>query len=382
MSFKRSIFTPEHEQFRDSFKRFLQKEVVPHQQAWGEAGIIPKDIWLKCGENGFLVPTADEQYGGLGLNDYRYEAIMTEELAYINESGLVLALHNSMVAPYILNYGNDEQKARFIPRIVSGDNGILAIAMTEPSAGSDLAGMKTHAKDMGDYWLLNGSKIFITNGNNADIIIVAAKSDPTSPHSMGLFIVERGMEGFSRGKPLKKMGMKAQDTSELFFENVIIPKENLLGDPSKGFVYMMQKLGAERLSLCIETIAGAERALEDTLAYVKERKAFGKSIGKFQNTQFKLAELQTEINLGRVYTDKMIEAFNDGELDDATVCGAKFWLTDMRCKVIDECLQFFGGYGYMQEYPICKMYLDARIGKIYAGSNEIMKGFVAKSMGL
>lgn len=381
MNLKRSLFSSEHEIFRESFKKFLDEEVKPFQEQWETEGIVPREVWKKCGDMGFLVPAAPEQYGGLGQDDFRYEAIMIEEIAAINESGLMLGLHNSLVAPYILSYANEEQKTRLIPKIVSGDC-ILAIAMSEPDAGSDLAGMKTKAEDHGDYWLLNGSKTFISNGILNDAVLVAARTDPKNPHAMGIFIVERGDEGYTRGKPFKKMGLLSQDTAELFFENVKISKKNVLGDPYKGFAYLMDKLAVERLTVCIGSVATAQAAINETVRYVKERKAFGKPIAKFQNTQFKLAELQTEVSIGQIYVDRLIEAYMQGELSPEQACGGKYWTTDLTCKVVDECLQLHGGYGYMTEYPICKMFTNARVGKIYAGSNEIMKTVVAKGMGL
>ena len=381
MTLKRTLFNSEHDLFRESFKKFLEEDVKPYQEEWEADGIVPRETWKKCGDLGFLVPAAPEQYGGLGQDDFRYEAIMIEELAAINEPGLALGLHNSLVAPYLLSYGNDEQKSRFIPKIVSGEC-ILAIAMSEPDAGSDLAGMKTKAEDRGDHWLLNGSKTFISNGILNDAVLVAAKTDPNKPHTMGLFIVERGDIGYTRGKPFKKMGQWSQDTAELFFENVKVPKKNVLGDPYKGFYYLMDKLAVERLTLCIGSIATAQAAINETVRYVKERKAFGKPISKFQNTQFKLAELQTEVTIGQVFVDRLMEAYMNHDLAAEEACGGKYWTTDLACKVVDECLQLHGGYGYMTEYPICKMFTNARVGKIYAGSNEIMKTVVAKGMGL
>lgn len=381
MTLKRTIFEQEHNIFRETFRDFLKKEVLPYQEQWEEEGITPREIWLKCGEQGFLVPSAEEKYGGLGQSDFRFDAIMIEELSYAYESGLMLPLHNSIVAPYIISYGSEQLKDRIMPEVVSG-RGILAIAMTEAGAGSDLASMQSSAVDHGDYWLINGSKTFISNGINADYVVVAAKTDPGSSHGVGLFLVERGMPGFERGRRLKKMGLRSQDTAELFFQDVKVPKANVLGDPRRGFHYMMEKLGIERLTLAVGAVATAKAALDTTISYVKNRRLFGKALSEMQNTRFKLAEMQTEIEVAQVYVDRLIEEYNKGSLSTQSICGAKFWTTDLACRVADECLQLHGGYGYMTEYPICRIYTDARIGKIYAGANEVMKSVVAKEMGL
>ena len=381
MDFPRTLFSQDHQLFRESFRSFLSQEVEPFQEEWEEQGIVPREIWLKAGELGFLVTQADEKYGGLGLNDWCYDAVMLEELGRINDSGFFLPLHNCIVSPYILTYGTEEQKKRLIPKMVSGEI-ILAIAMTEPGTGSDLAGMKTTAVDCGDHWLLNGQKTFISNGILSDLVIVAAKTDVHHPHAMGLFMIERDDPGFERGRCLKKLGLHAQDTSELYFHNVKVPKENVLGNPLHGFQYLTEKLATERLSLAISSLATARAALEGTTKYVKQRKAFGKPIGSFQNTKFKLAELKTEVEIGQVYIDRMIQALNEGNLTGEQACGGKYWATELACRVVDECLQLHGGYGYMMEYPICKMFANVRVGKIYAGTNEIMKMVIAKGMGL
>lgn len=378
---KRTIYEREHDIFRESFRKFIQTEVLPFQEEWERNGIVPRAVWKKCGEQGFLVPQAPEEFGGLGLKDFRYEAIMLEELAYFNETGLMLGLHTTIVAPYILHYGSTEQKARVIPPIVSGD-AILAVAMTEPGAGSDLAGMRTVAEEKGDHWILNGQKTFISNGINSDIILVAAKTHPSQPHAMGLFIVEGSDPGLQRGQPLKKIGMHSQDTAELYFENVKVKKANVLGDPTKGFRYLMEQLATERLSLAIGAVASCRSALDHTIKYVKERNVFGRPLASFQNTQFKLAELATETDIAQIYVDRLISEQNHGKVSPEQACGAKFWTSDLACKVIDECLQLHGGYGYMTEYPISKMFVNARIGRIYAGANEIMKSVIAKQMQL
>jgi len=328
-----------------------------------------------------LVPAADEQFGGLGVADFRYEAVMLEELSYFDEFGLLLGLHTTIVAPYLLNYGNAEQKARIIPRIVSGET-ILAVAMTEPGAGSDLAGMRTFAEDKGDYWLLNGQKTFISNGINSDLVLVAAKTVANNPHAMGLFMVERGDEGFHRGQPLKKIGLLSQDTAELFFENVKVRKANVLGDPTKGFKYLMAQLATERLSVAIGAVASCRAALDHTIRYTKERNVFGKPLASFQNSQFKLAEMATETDIAQIYVDRLISAQVEGQLSVEQACGAKYWTSELACKIIDECLQLHGGYGYMTEYPISRMFVNARVGRIYAGANEIMKTVIARSMQL
>jgi acyl-CoA dehydrogenase len=367
--------------FRESFRKFLHKEVLPYQEEWEAAGIIPHEIYQKCGEQGFLVPQAPEEYGGLGIEDFRYEAIMLEELAYYNEFGLMLGLHNTICAPYLLTYGNEEQKKRIIPKIVSGES-ILAVAMTEPGAGSDLAGMKATAEDKGDYWLLNGQKTFISNGINSDVILVAAKTVPGNPYAMGIFIVERGDVGLERGTPLKKIGLLSQDTAELYFENVKVKKSNVLGDPTKGFKYLMAQLATERLSLAVGAVANCRGAIESTIKYVKERNVFGKPVSAFQNTQFKLAEMATETDIAQVYVDRLIEEQNSGTVSPEQACAAKYWTTDLACKVMDECLQLHGGYGFMKEYAISRMWINARIGRIYAGTNEIMKTVIARQMQL
>jgi acyl-CoA dehydrogenase len=377
----RTIYDSEHELFRESFRKFLQEEVLPQQEAFEREGIVPRALWRRCGELGFLAPQADEEFGGPGIKDFRFQAIMLEELSYWNEYGLLLGLHNTIVTPYILAYGTPEQKARIVPKIVSGET-ILAVAMTEPGAGSDLASMRTVAEERGDHWVLNGQKTFISNGVNSDLVVVAARTDPTQPHVMGLFLVERGDAGFSRGKPFKKIGLLAQDTAELFFKDVKVQKANVLGNPKHGFRYLMEQLATERLSIAIGAVAGCRAAVEQTVRYTKERKLFGKALSSMQNTQFKLAELATETDIAQIYVDKLIELKGQGKLTVEQACGAKFWTSDLHCKVADECLQLHGGYGYMTEYPISKMYVNARIGRIYGGANEIMKSVIAKQLQL
>ena len=380
MAIPRTLFTEEHLLFRDSFVQFLKKEVLIHEEQWAEKGIVPRSIWRRCGELGFLCPMADPAYGGLGA-DFLYEVIIMEELSRHAETGLMLSLHNSLVAPYIYDYASEELKKELIPQMVSGEK-ILSIAMTEPDAGSDLASMKSTAIDKGDYWEITGSKTFISNGILSDAILVAAKVDPKNPRSMGIFVVDGDAKGLERGRNLKKLGMHSQDTAELSFDKVKVPKSHVLGDENMGFLYLMQKLAIERLICAISSVANCEGALAETVAYVKERKAFGKPISKFQNTKFKLADAHTKTQMARVYIDRLIALEIEGKLKSEDACGAKMVATDLACQVTDECLQLFGGYGYMMEYPISRRFADARVGKIFAGTNEIMKTIVAKGMEL
>ncbi|MBU0809840.1 MAG: acyl-CoA dehydrogenase family protein [Gammaproteobacteria bacterium] len=378
---QRNIFDTEHSMFRDAFAAFLKKEVLPHQDQWEADGMVSREVWKKAGEMGFLLPWADEEYGGAGLKDFRYEQIMVEELAKVNEAGFMLPLHSALCGPYIAEYGTTEQKARFMPGIISGEL-ILAVAMTEPSAGSDLAGMRTSAVEQDDHYLLNGSKVFISNGLLADVVIVAAKTDPANKHAMGLFLVERGMAGFERGKKLEKLGMKSQDTAELFFNNVKVPKANLLGDAKGGFFYLMNMLAQERLTNACGAVAGAEAALQVTIDYVKERKAFDRPISHFQNTRFKLAEMRTQIDVAQVFVDRCVIDHNEKKLTPEVAAEAKLFTTELLGKVVDEGVQLHGGWGYMWEYPICKMYANARIQRIFAGTSEIMKEIISRGMKL
>lgn len=375
------FFDEEHNMFREAFRAFLEKEVVPHQEQWLEDGIVSREIWVKAGRQGYLLPWADEAYGGLGITDFRYTQIEIEELMRIGETGFYLPLHSALVAPYISNFGNEEQRQRLLPPCISGES-VLAVAMTEPGAGSDLAGMKARAVENDDHWVVNGSKTFISNGLLADIVIVAAKTDADNPRAVGLFVVERGMEGFERGRHLKKMGMKGQDTAELFFNNVKVPKFNVLGDPAKGFHYLMQGLAEERLIAAATNIASCQAAFDMTLDYIQERRAFGKTLAKFQNTRFKMAEMRTEIDIAQVYVDHCVSQLNAGKLGAAAAAKIKLFSSELQGRVTDECLQFFGGYGYMEEYPICRAYVDARITRIFGGASEIMKEIIARSIGL
>ncbi|GAB3378319.1 acyl-CoA dehydrogenase family protein [Lysobacter fragariae] len=375
----RQHFDSEHEAFRDAVRRYLDKEVVPHQQKWLEDGIVPREAWQGLGEQGFLLTWLDESLGGSGLQDFRYEQVVLEEIGRINETGLFTGLHSTVVAPYLAHFGNDEQKQRFLPKAASGEC-ILALAMTEPGTGSDLAGMRATAVRDGDDWILNGAKTFISNGINADLVIVAARTVPDQPHAIGLFLVERGMPGFERGRKLEKLGMHSQDTSELFFNDVRVPAANVLGDPVKGFKYMMHGLAQERLTCAIGAVAAAESALQTTIDYVKGRKAFGQRIADFQNTRFKLAELRAQIDASQAFVDHCVRLHNDRKLDAETAAGIKLITTEMVGRVADECLQLHGGYGYMLEYPICRIYADVRIQRIFAGTSEVMKEIISRKL--
>lgn len=377
MSDNRAIFEQDHHIFRDNFRRFCEEEVAPYTEQWIENGIVDRAIWEKAGENGFLAPQIEEAYGGIELRDFRYSQIMIEELARVGESGFALGLHNDVITPYLDSYATEEQKQRWLPGVCSGES-ILAIAMTEPGTGSDLQAIKTRIEDQGDHYRLNGAKTFISNGILADLVIVAAKAD----EGVSLVVVERDMAGFTRGRNLKKMGMKSQDTAELFFDNVKIPKENLLGKPGQGFIYLMQKLAQERLVCGVGALAAARFAFDETLTYVKEREAFGQAIGKFQNTRFKMAEMHSEITIGQVFIDSLVMKLNEGTLSADEGAMVKWWTTELLNRVVDHCVQFHGGYGYMLEYPIARAYTDARIMPIYAGTNEIMKEIIGRGLGL
>ena len=375
----RTLFNSDHEALRDTVRRFLENEAVPHHEEWEQSGQVPKELWRKAGEQGFLCPMVSEEYGGLGA-DFLYSVVVSEEISRAGLTGIGWGLHTEIVAPYIEHYGSEALKQKYLPKMVSGEM-IGAIAMSEPGAGSDLQGVKTTAVKDGDHYILNGSKTFITNGQNADLVIVVAKTDPSKgAKGTSLIIVEEGMEGFEKGKNLKKVGMKAQDTSELFFQDVKVPAENLIGQEGMGFIYLMQELPQERLGIAINGLAMAESAFQHTLDYVKERKAFGQPVAGFQNTQFKLAEMRTQLDVARAYVDRCLELHLKKELDIPTAAGAKYWITDLQCDLIDECVQLHGGYGYMWEYPIARMFADARVQRIYGGTNEIMKTIIARAV--
>ena len=382
---ERTLYSPDHAAFRDSFRRFIDKEIAPFHADWEDQGYVDRAVWNKAGDNGFLCMSMPEAYGGSGA-DRLYSVIQMEELGRAGFSGIGYSLHNEIVAPYIERYGTEGQKAKFLPAMASGAM-IGAIAMSEPSAGSDLQGIKTTALKQADgSYILNGSKTFITNGWHADMVIVVAKTNPAAgAKGTSLLLVERGMPGFSVGKRLKKMGLKAQDTSELFFNQVHVPAENLLGGDAlenKGFICLMEQLPWERLQIAISAVAAAQAAIDWTVDYVKERQVFGQAVGSFQNTRFTLAELQTQVQIARVFVDKCTELLLQDKLDTATASMAKYWCSDMQCKVMDECVQLFGGYGYMWEYPITRAYADARVQRIYGGTNEIMKEVITRAMGL
>ncbi len=378
----RTIFTEEHDAFRESVKRFFANEVVPFHEQWERDGIVPRELWNKGGAQGLLCTDVPAEYGGGGIDDFRFNAIITEETATSGASGVGFALHNDVVVPYFKKYASDDQKARFFPGMVSGDL-VTAIAMTEPGTGSDLGAVATTAikKDDGSY-ILNGSKTFITNGIHADVVIVVAKTDPGESHrGMSLLIVEEGMAGFTRGRKLEKIGMLAQDTAELNFSDVHVPAENLLGEEGMGFIYLMEALPQERLSVGVGAMAGAEAALEMTIAYCKEREAFGRPIGKFQNSRFKLAEMKTAITVARLFVDDCITKHIAGELTIEEAAMVKYWTTDLLNDVVNNCVQLHGGYGFMREYPIARAFVDSRVQSIYAGTNEIMKEIIGRSMG-
>ncbi|RJF86279.1 acyl-CoA dehydrogenase [Oleomonas cavernae] len=380
--FQRSLkLNEEHEMVRDNARRFFEKECVPYNQKWAEDGVISREAWLKAGEAGILCATMPEEYGGSGM-DFKASALLMEAQVDAGASGPGFSLHSDIVAPYIHTYGSEEQKKKWLPRMATGEL-IGAIAMTEPGAGSDLQGVRTSAKKDGNHYVINGQKTFITNGQLANLIIVVTKTDPTKgAHGTSLIVVETDeVEGFRRGRNLDKIGMHAQDTSELFFDEVRVPTANLLGhEEGQGFIQLMQQLPSERLQIAITAVKTCEKAVEETVKYTKDRKAFGKSIFDFQNTRFKLAECATETRIARVFVDHCIELLVEGKLDVQTAAMAKYWCSDLQGKVVDECLQLHGGYGYMMEYPIAQMYVNGRVQRIYGGANEIMKELISRML--
>ncbi len=380
---RREIFSDEHRLFREQFRRFAETEVEPRVAEWNEKGRSDRDIWKRCGEEGYLGCNAPEEYGGAGA-DFLYDAIIMEELARIRAHGLQLSLHTNICMPYLTSYGSEEQKQKFLTGAISGDC-LLGIGMTEPGTGSDLAAVQTRAIRDGDHYVINGAKTFISNGQNADLFIVVCKTDPEAnpPHKgISLVLVEASAPGFERGRNLPKLGLKGQDTSELFFHDCRVPVENLLGGEGQGFRMLMEKLQQERLCIAVSCMASCQRSFDDTLAYVKERHAFGRPIGQFQNSQFKLAELATEIEIGQAFVDKLLAAHVRGDDVVSEVSMAKWWTSDLQKKVAGECLQLHGGYGFMEEYPISTDYRDAAVQSIYAGTNEIMKVIIARRLGL
>ncbi|MGN6692753.1 MAG: acyl-CoA dehydrogenase family protein [Aquihabitans sp.] len=381
---QRTIFTDEHDLFRDAFRQFVEKEIVPGFLQWEADGIVPRELFAAAGASGFLGMDVPEELGGGGVDDFRYNLIIGEELqrSGTGGAGLGLTLHNDICLPYFTSLCTDEQKERWLPGICSGEL-ITAIAMTEPGIGSDLASMGTTAIRDGDDYIVNGSKTFITNGINADLVITAVKTDPTQKHKgMSLVVLERGMEGFERGRNLEKVGLHSQDTAELFFTDVQVPVANLLGTEGQGFVHLVHNLPQERLSIAASAVAAAEAALGWTLEYVKDRKAFGQPVGSFQNSRFKLAEMRTEIDVAQSFVDRCIEGLNDGTLTAEEAAEAKWWCTELQKRTVDTCVQLHGGYGYMLEYPIARAYTDARITTIYGGTTEIMKEIIGRSLGV
>jgi acyl-CoA dehydrogenase len=382
---ERTVFNADHEAFRDSFRRFMDKEIAPYHADWEEQGYVDRAVWNKAGDNGYLCATLPEEYGGSGA-DKLYSVVQMEELARGGYSGIGFGLHSEIVAPYVLHYGTEEQKKKYLPKLAGGEM-IGAIAMSEPAAGSDLQGIKSTAIRQADgSYLLSGSKTFITNGWHADLVIVVAKTNPQAgAKGTSLLLVERGMKGFEYGKRLKKLGLKAQDTAELFFDNVRVPADNLLGGEAfenKGFICLMEQLPWERLQIAVTAVASAQAAIDGTVQYTKDRKVFGQPVAAYQNTRYILAELQTQVQIARVFVDKCLELLCLDKLDTATASMAKYWTTDLQCKVMDECVQLHGGYGYMWEYPITRAYADARVQRIYGGTNEIMKEVITRAMGL
>jgi alkylation response protein AidB-like acyl-CoA dehydrogenase len=380
---QQDLYTEDHQAFRESVRGFIERHITPHNDEWERAGIVDRGVWLEAGKHGFLGFELPEEYGGGGVEDFRYNLVLFEEIIRAGVSGVGFGLHNDVVAPYLHRLATDEQKERWFAGFCSGEL-ISAIAMTEPAAGSDLQGVKTTAARDGDHWVLNGQKTFITNGINADLVVVVARTDTSVSASKGtsLLMVERDMPGFERGRNLDKMGMHAQDTAELFFKDVRVPVTNLLGEENRGFIHLMENLPQERLEIAVGAVAGAEVVLELTIEYCKTRTAFGKPIGSFQNSRFVLAELATEVEIARTYINRAIAEHNAGRLTATDAAMAKWWTTEMQKRVVDSCVQLHGGYGYMLEYPVAKFYLDTRVQTIYGGTTEIMKEIVGRSLGV
>ncbi|MCX4843855.1 acyl-CoA dehydrogenase family protein [Streptomyces sp. NBC_00893] len=377
---QRQIFTEEHEAFRETVRTFLTKEVLPHYEQWEKDGIVAREAWLAAGRQGLLGLAVPEEYGGGGNTDFRYSAILAEEFTRAGTPGLALGLHNDIIGPYLTGLATDEQKRRWLPGFCSGET-ITAIAMTEPGAGSDLQGIRTTAEDKGDHWLLNGSKTFISNGILADLVVVVARTTPEGgAKGLSLIVVERGAEGFERGRNLDKIGQKSQDTAELFFNDVRVPKENLLGERDGAFIHLMTNLAQERMGIAVAGIAAAEHLLEITTKYVKEREAFGRPLSKLQHVRFEIAEMATECAVTRTFIDRCIVDHSDGTLDAVHASMAKWWATELQKRAADRCLQLHGGYGYMAEYPVARAFTDGRIQTIYGGTTEIMKEIIGRSL--
>jgi alkylation response protein AidB-like acyl-CoA dehydrogenase len=379
---QRDLYTDDHEAFRATARGFMERYVRPFHAEWEKAGIVDRGVWVEAGKHGLFGFELPEEYGGGGVADFRYNAVLVEEIVRVGASGIGFGLQNDVVAPYLARLATEEQRARWFPGFCSGEL-ITAIAMSEPAAGSDLQGIETTAVRDGDGWLLNGSKTFITNGINSDLVIVVVKTDPAKgAHGISLLMVERGMPGFERGRNLDKLGLKAQDTAELFFTDVRVPANNLIGELDRGFIHLMDNLPQERLSIAVAAVAASERALEMTIEYCKTRTAFGRPIGSFQNSRFVLAELATEVAIARVYVDKSILELNAGRLTATDAAMAKWWTTELQKRVVDSCVQLYGGYGYMSEFPIAKAYVDSRVATIFGGTTEIMKEIVGRSLGV
>ncbi|MHA4773968.1 acyl-CoA dehydrogenase family protein [Streptomyces sp. MSC1_001] len=377
---KRHLYTADHEAFRATVRTFLEKEVLPHYEQWEKDGVVSREVWLAAGRQGLLGLAVDEEYGGGGTPDFRYGAVLAEEFTRAGAPGLAIGLHNDIIGPYLTSLGTGEQKRRWLPGFCSGEL-ITAIAMTEPGAGSDLQGIRTTAEDHGDHWILNGSKTFISNGILADLVIVVARTTPEGgAHGLSLLVVERGAEGFERGRNLDKIGQKSQDTAELFFEDVRVPKENLLGELNGAFLHLMTNLAQERLAIAVAGIAGAEHLLEITTRYVKEREAFGRPLARLQHVRFEIAEMATECAVTRTFVDRCITEHTEGGLDAVHASMAKWWATELQKRVADRCLQLHGGYGYMSEFPVARAYTDGRIQTIYGGTTEIMKEIIGRSL--
>lgn len=380
---KRRLYTADHEAFRETVRTFLAKEVLPHYEQWEKDGIVSREVWRAAGRQGLLGLAVDEEYGGGGNPDFRYSAVLAEEFTRAGTPGLAIGLHNDIIGPYLTSLGTEEQKRRWLPGFCSGEI-VTAIAMTEPGAGSDLQGIRTTAEDHGDHWILNGSKTFISNGILADLVIVVAKTTPEGgAHGLSLLVVERGTAGFERGRNLDKIGQKSQDTAELFFNDVRVPKENLLGELNGAFVHLMTNLAQERLAIAVAAIAGAEHLLELTTAYVKEREAFGRPLARLQHVRFEIAEMATECAVTRSFLDRCIEEHADPDgpgLDAVHASMAKWWSTELQKRVADRCLQLHGGYGYMSEFPVARAFTDGRIQTIYGGTTEIMKEIIGRSL--
>jgi long-chain-acyl-CoA dehydrogenase len=379
---RRTVFDPEHEQFREVVREFLAREVAPHAQAWEAAGIVDREVYRAAGKHGVIGFNVPDEFGGGGVSDFRFNAVVAEELAVAGPGTPAFTLHNDIVAPYLVSLSTPEQQQRWLPGFASGDL-IGAIAMSEPGAGSDLAGVRTHAERDGSDWVLSGSKTFISSGINADLVIVVTRTDPTAGHrGFSLLVVERHMPGFTRGRNLEKIGQKSQDTAELFFDQVRVPAANVLGADGRGFYHLMHNLPAERLSIAVSAVAGARAIFAETVTYAKNRTAFGQPIGAFQHNRFVLAELDTELDIARVYVDRCLEAVVAGELTAVEAAKAKWWTTELQKRVVDACVQLHGGYGYMLEYPVARAYLDARVQTIYGGTTEIMKEIIGRDLGL